>query len=57
MLHLLRESSIDKALESYKDPENIPGDNIDFARKKGPGIYEDAQRCLPVIMEIPVLFL
>ncbi|MGG9962322.1 DUF1415 domain-containing protein [Ferruginibacter sp. SUN106] len=35
MLHLLRESSIDKALENYKDPENIPGDNIDFARKKG----------------------
>jgi uncharacterized protein len=35
MLHLLRESSIDTALENYKDPENIPGDNIDFARKKG----------------------
>jgi len=35
MLHLLRESSIDKALESYKDPENIPGTNINFAREKG----------------------
>ncbi|MEO6730097.1 MAG: DUF1415 domain-containing protein [Ferruginibacter sp.] len=35
MLHLLRESSIDKALEHYKDPENIPDRNIDFARKKG----------------------
>jgi hypothetical protein len=35
MLHLLRESSIDKALEHYKDPENIPGRNINFAREKG----------------------
>jgi len=35
MLHLLRESSIDKALEHYADPEAIPGRNIDFARKKG----------------------
>ena len=35
MLHLLRESSIDKALEHYKNPENIPDRNIDFAKKKG----------------------
>jgi uncharacterized protein len=35
MLHLLRESSIDKALENYSDPENIPANNILFARKKG----------------------
>lgn len=35
MLHLLRESSIDKVLENYSDPEKIPGRNIDFARKKG----------------------
>ena len=35
MLHLLREESIDKALESYKNPENIPERNIDFARQKG----------------------
>ena len=35
MLHLLREESIDKALEHYKHPENIPGRNINFARKKG----------------------
>jgi len=35
MLHLLRETSIDKALESYKDPGKIPENNIDFARKKG----------------------
>jgi len=35
MLHLLREASIDKALEHYPNPENIPGRNIDFAREKG----------------------
>jgi hypothetical protein len=35
MLHLLRESSIDKALEHYNNPEAIPDRNIDFARKKG----------------------
>jgi uncharacterized protein len=35
MLHLLRESSIDAALEHYEDPEAIPGRNIDFARNKG----------------------
>ncbi|MBL0359187.1 MAG: DUF1415 domain-containing protein [Chitinophagaceae bacterium] len=35
MLHLLREASIDKALENYKDPENIPDRNIAFAKKKG----------------------
>jgi uncharacterized protein len=35
MLHLLRESSIDKALEQYKNPEVIPDQNIHFAREKG----------------------
>ena len=35
MLHLLRESSIDNALENYKDPEKIPERNIAFARQKG----------------------
>ena len=35
MLHLLRESSIDKALEHYTDPEGIPDRNINFAREKG----------------------
>ena len=35
MLHLLREESIDKALENYKSPENIPERNINFAREKG----------------------
>lgn len=35
MLHLLREESIDKALEHYKSPESIPTRNINFAREKG----------------------
>ena len=35
MLHLLREDSIEKALEKYPDPEKIPARNIRFAREKG----------------------
>ena len=35
MLHILRESSIDKALLHYENPENIPARNVDFAKKKG----------------------
>ena len=35
MLHLLREDAIDKALERYPNPENIPDTNINFAREKG----------------------
>lgn len=35
MLHILREASIDKALEHYKNPDDIPQRNIDFARQKG----------------------
>jgi uncharacterized protein len=35
MLHLLREASIEKALEQYKNPENIPFANIALARGKG----------------------
>lgn len=35
MLQLLREESIDKALENYKSPESIPVRNINFAREKG----------------------
>ncbi len=35
MLHLLREASIDKALEHYKNPEDIPAANIAFAQGKG----------------------
>jgi hypothetical protein len=35
MLHLLREESITKALKTFKNPENIPQQNIDLARQKG----------------------
>ncbi|MFT4024274.1 MAG: DUF1415 domain-containing protein [Flavihumibacter sp.] len=41
LFHLLREESIDRALEHYAgDPEAIPGRNIDFARKKGTGFFK-----------------
>jgi uncharacterized protein len=35
MIHLLREDSITRALESYPDPEGIPQRNIDYATQKG----------------------
>lgn len=35
MLHLLRETQIEEALERYPDPEKIPDNNIHFAREKG----------------------
>lgn len=35
MLHILREEGIEEALRSYLHPENIPENNIKFAREKG----------------------
>ncbi|MFT3932458.1 MAG: DUF1415 domain-containing protein [Chitinophagaceae bacterium] len=35
MLHLLREESVEKALQHHPDPDAIPQRNIDFARAKG----------------------
>lgn len=35
MLHLLREESVEKALEHFPDPEQIPERNVLFARQKG----------------------
>ncbi len=35
MLHLLREESITKALKTFKNPDNIPQQNINVARQKG----------------------
>ena len=35
MLHLLREESIDKAIENYPHPEKIPERNVKFAKEKG----------------------
>ena len=35
MLHIIREESMERALEKYPDPEGIPERNIDYARTKG----------------------
>jgi len=35
MLHLLRETSLDRAVANYPDPENIPQHNIELTRKLG----------------------
>lgn len=35
MLHLLRETSIERAVTTYPDPENIPQRNIDLTRELG----------------------
>jgi hypothetical protein len=35
MLHLIREASIEKALQHYPAPEGIPERNIEFARSQG----------------------
>ncbi len=35
MLHLLRESSVEKAIEFHDDPEAIPAQNIAFAQAEG----------------------
>lgn len=35
MLHLIREASIEKALQHYPNPESIPERNIELARSKG----------------------
>ncbi|HFD87698.1 MAG TPA: DUF1415 domain-containing protein, partial [Gammaproteobacteria bacterium] len=34
-LHLIREASLEKALENYPQPEKIPERNIEYARKLG----------------------
>jgi uncharacterized protein len=35
MLHLLRETSIERAVTAYPNPENIPQRNIEFTRQLG----------------------
>jgi len=35
MFHLIREASMQIALENYPDPESIPERNIEFAREQG----------------------
>ena len=35
MIHFLRESSVSKAIDSFKNAAGIPGRNIEFAHQKG----------------------
>ena len=35
MLHLIREASMEKALQHYPNPENIPERNVEYARSLG----------------------
>ena len=41
MLHLLREDSLDKVLNSFPEPEKIPEQNIAIAREKGANFFLD----------------
>ncbi|WP_417446559.1 DUF1415 domain-containing protein [Kangiella sp.] len=40
ILHLLREASIEKALEYVDDPDAIPERNVELARSKGADIFK-----------------
>jgi len=40
MLHLIRESSLEKAVMNYPSPELIPENNINLAREKGQDYFE-----------------
>lgn len=48
MLHLIREASIEKALQQYPDAEHIPERNIEYARSKGlntmQGMLDDCRK-------------
>ena len=39
-LHLIREASMSEALDSYNEPESIPEHNINLARRKGIGFWQ-----------------
>ncbi len=48
MLHLLREDSIERALEHYDDPEGIPERNIELANSKTKDTWQALlQACYP----------
>lgn len=40
ILHILREASLERALENYEDPESIPENNIQLAREKGLNTFQ-----------------
>ncbi len=50
MLHIIRESSLEHALENYPDPESIPERNIKLAREKG---CEQMQAMLEACYKLP----
>jgi uncharacterized protein len=39
MIHILRESSVSRAVEFYPDVESIPDRNVEFAREKGQSYF------------------
>lgn len=41
MIHLIREESIERALEHYEDPDAIPERNIAFAEEKGTAVLKE----------------
>jgi hypothetical protein len=41
-IHIIREDSLAKVLSVYKNPEQIPVNNVELARKKGTQFFEEA---------------
>ena len=41
MIHIIREASMEKVLNVYKEPEKIPANNIELAHKKGSNFFKD----------------
>jgi len=41
MLHLIREESMERVLNNYKNPEKIPDNNIALARQKGADFFKN----------------
>lgn len=41
MLHILREASVEAALESYPNPEGIPARNVELTRRLGVRVMQD----------------
>lgn len=42
MIHIIREKSMEKVLRLYKNPENIPINNVNLARSKGVSYFENS---------------
>lgn len=40
IVHIIRESSLEKVLQKYPNPEEIPDRNIAFANKQGKAVFE-----------------